>query len=92
METKPGYKTTEFWLTVLAILAGLFVAAGFLPAEHVAVKIAGFIVSALATLGYQLGRASVKKASPAIAYSAHTTVDTRNAEEETDAEISAANE
>jgi len=59
---KPGYKTTEFWLSLAAVLIGAFVAGGFLPAEHLAVKIAGFVLTALAALGYTVSRAATKKA------------------------------
>jgi len=57
---KSGYKTTEFWLTLLAILLGAFVASGLLPTEHVAIKVAGMVTTVLAALGYTLGRVSAK--------------------------------
>lgn len=58
----PGYKTTEFWLTLVVVLAGLLPSSGLLPENHWAVKLCGLVVSALAALGYQVSRGSVKKA------------------------------
>ena len=58
---KPGYKTTEFWLILLAILLGAFVASGLLPSDHVAVKVAGMVTTVLAALGYTAGRSVVKR-------------------------------
>lgn len=60
--TKPGWKTTEFWLSLVATLVGLFIASGALPEESVVMKIAGFVLAALVSLGYGAMRASVKKA------------------------------
>ena len=56
----PGYKTTEFYLTLLAQLLAAFLAAGLLPDAHIAVKVAAFAAAALAQLGYVAGRAYVK--------------------------------
>ena len=58
--SSPGYKTTEFYLTLLAQLLAAFLAAGALPEAHLAVKVAAFVVAALAQLGYTAGRAYVK--------------------------------
>lgn len=63
MEQKPGYKTTEFWLSLVATLVGLFVGSGILPGEHLAMKIAGFVLAALGALGYSASRAVVKRAN-----------------------------
>lgn len=60
---KPGFKTSEFWLTLVAMLVGLFVASGVLPESHIVMKIAGFALTALAQLGYSITRAGVKKAA-----------------------------
>lgn len=67
-----GYKSTEFWLSTLAIIASLFVASGVLPDTHWAVKVAALIVSALASMGYSASRGAAKAAAlapvdPAIA-------------------------
>jgi len=63
---KPGWKTSEFWLTVAAMLVGLFVASGILPTEHLAMKICGFALAALTSLGYTVSRAGVKKSGDTI--------------------------
>ena len=65
---KPGWKTSEFWLSLAAVLVGAFVASGVLPAEHLAMKIAGFVLMALASLGYSVGRGIAKlNVPPALA-------------------------
>ena len=56
----PGYKTTEFWLTVLAYAVALFVTGGFFPYTHVAVKVASLVAALLAQLGYTVGRNKLK--------------------------------
>ena len=61
---KPGYKTTEFWLSLAATLIGAFVASGVLPTEHIVMKVAGFILMALASMGYALGRSITKISIP----------------------------
>jgi len=60
MEAKAGYKTTEFWLSMVAVLVGIFLAAGAVPETHWAVKVAGIVASALAALGYGAVRAKIK--------------------------------
>jgi hypothetical protein len=67
MENKPGYKTTEFWLSLLATLIGAFVAAGIVGPDHIAMRISGLALSILATLGYGAGRAALKRTSTAAA-------------------------
>lgn len=62
---KPGYKTTEFWLTFLAWVATFFLASGVVPDTSAWVKIAAFVSTALAQLGYTTGRTSQKLASGA---------------------------
>lgn len=57
---KPGYKTTEFWLSVAACALGAFAASGALPDENVVMKIVGLAVSALAAMGYTVSRFMVK--------------------------------
>ena len=59
---KAGIKTTEFWICAILTLAGLLPASGIFPDTHVAVKVAGLIVSLGAALGYTVVRGSVKKA------------------------------
>ena len=56
---KPGWKTSEFWLT-LAAQALAAVAASGMPSDSKVVQIAGLGLSALTMLGYQSSRAKVK--------------------------------
>lgn len=60
-EIKPGYKTTEFWLTVAACALGAFAASGAFPEESSIMKVTGLIVAALASMGYSVSRFMVKK-------------------------------
>jgi len=57
---KPGYKTTEFWLTLAASAVGLTLASGILPSDGEAFKIVGLAASVLASLGYTITRAKTK--------------------------------
>lgn len=58
----PGYKTTEFYLSLLVSLLGAFVGSGLVVEGHWALQAAGFLMTVLASLGYTATRASVKKA------------------------------
>lgn len=58
---KPGYKTTEFWLTAIAVLAAT--AVNVLPTESAAAQVATAIVAGLAAIGYTASRAKVKSAA-----------------------------
>ena len=58
---KPGYKTTEFWLSLAAAVLGATLASGVLPAGSVWLKICGVGAMALASLGYSLSRGAAKK-------------------------------
>lgn len=57
---KPGYKTTEFWLTAGASLVGLAIASGVVPETGTWPKIVALVVSILAALGYTVSRTAVK--------------------------------
>lgn len=59
---KPGYRTTEFWLTLLAILAGVAVLLGADPAETARWQdiIGQLVVLILPTLVYTAGRTWLK--------------------------------
>lgn len=55
---RPGIRTTEFWLALaVAVLGGL----ASVYAEHEWAKVAGIIAAALASLGYGICRATVKR-------------------------------
>ena len=63
MNAKPGYKTTEFWLSLLATLLGFLMVSGVMdvvPEESWIAKLVGGLVAVLATLGYSASRAKVK--------------------------------
>jgi hypothetical protein len=60
---KPGYKTTEFWLSLLATLLGFLLASGAMDTvaeESWIAKLIGGVVTVLASLGYSASRAKVK--------------------------------
>jgi len=67
MESKPGYKTTEFWLSLVAILVGAALASGAIGLESVEGTIVAFVASALTAMGYTasrtLGKSTAAKAS-----------------------------
>ena len=58
---KPGYKSTEFYLSSLALILGIVLASGALPEGGMATQIVGGVLSLLATLGYTASRTQVKK-------------------------------
>jgi hypothetical protein len=65
-ETKPGYKTTEFWLSAAASVVGLLVASGIIPTDSGLDKMLGMVVIGLSTMGYTVSRGIVKKVPPQI--------------------------
>ena len=62
-DVKPGWRTTEFWITVICALGSLLWGAGVLDPEGVgtADKIFGFVAAALGSLGYAISRGLAKK-------------------------------
>lgn len=58
--TKPGYKTTEFWITVVVALTGLAMASGAIHEGSGWDKAIGLIASTLAAMGYSASRGNVK--------------------------------
>ena len=63
MNTKPGFKTSEFWLAAAAQIVGLVIASGIVAPESSWERIAGLVTMALATLGYSASRSQVKSAA-----------------------------
>jgi hypothetical protein len=59
---KPGYKTTEFWLSLCALILGALIASGYIGDESGTSKVIAFAASALTALGYNISRGIVKKA------------------------------
>lgn len=58
---KPGYKTSEFWLKVLAFLLTALYASGAIPTEGSTAKVVAIIATTLGALGYTVSRTLVKK-------------------------------
>lgn len=65
MDPKPGYKTTEFWLSLAAVLIGALMASGLLDVipGNIDDTIVGVIATVLGALGYTVSRAYTKAAS-----------------------------
>jgi len=59
---KPGYKTTEFWLSTAAALVGIAIASGAVNPDGGGAwdKVVGMIVATLAAMGYTISRGNVK--------------------------------
>jgi len=57
---KPGWKTTEFWMTALATLGGTLLSFGVVPETHWAGRLAGAVVATLAAMGYTVARTAAK--------------------------------
>ena len=57
---KPGYKTSEFWVTVVVTLAGLAMASGLIAPGSGWDKAIGLVTSTLAAMGYSASRGNVK--------------------------------
>jgi len=64
---KPGWQTTEFWVTLIVQLVGLVAALGYIVPEQAsalsqaAVQIGGAISMVAAAFGYNLSRGMAKK-------------------------------
>ena len=61
----PGYKSTEFWLSFAAVLAGFILASGAVVEGSTAATIVGGVLTVLGALGYTSSRTSVKVAEEA---------------------------
>jgi hypothetical protein len=60
---KPGYKTTEFWLTLLAMVLSMLFAAGVFGEQSTVYRVLEVGAAVLAGLGYTVTRGGVKKAA-----------------------------
>lgn len=56
----PGWKTTEFWTTMLLVVIGATLASGLLPEHGVAVKVLGIVVAAVKAVQYTMSRTALK--------------------------------
>ena len=59
---KPGYRTSEFWLTLACLIFGMLLASGVVTEGSNAERIVAFGASVLASFGYSFSRGMVKKA------------------------------
>jgi hypothetical protein len=63
---KPGYKTTEFWVTIIIQILGILMVTGTITPEQSdvlgqsAVQLGGIIAAVAAAFGYSLSRGRVK--------------------------------
>ena len=66
-EVKPGYKTTEFWVSILASVMGILVTTGVFDAGQAhqisdsVVKCGGALLTAISAGSYAYSRAVTKK-------------------------------
>lgn len=67
-ETKPGYKTTEFWVTIAALVISGGVSLGILPADTDVQQAASVVMASLVAmvtlLTYITGRNRLKEDGP----------------------------
>lgn len=57
---KPGYKTTEFWLSLAAFVVGSLMASGAIGSAGALGKALAFVAAALTAAGYSYSRALAK--------------------------------
>ena len=60
---KPGYLTSEFYITILVAVLGFLASSGLFGPEHWAAKAVGLAMTGLSALGYTASRAKVKQAA-----------------------------
>jgi hypothetical protein len=67
---KPGYKTTEFWLSVVASLISILYASGVISPDGASTveQVVAMIAAALASLGYSVARGIAKRGGDWIDY------------------------
>lgn len=64
---KPGYMTTEFWVTIIVQVVGLAAAAGYITPDQsgvlsdATVQLGGIVTMVAAAFGYSLSRGLAKK-------------------------------
>jgi len=65
-DIKPGYKTTEFWITLLTSLTSIALSFGYLTSEQateitkIIVPLASLIVAGILTFKYTQSRTEIK--------------------------------
>ena len=63
MAQAKGYRTTEFWLSLIAVICGALVAGDVVTETSTIGKAIGAIISVLGALGYTASRTAVKVSS-----------------------------
>jgi hypothetical protein len=58
---KPGFRTTEFWFGLAAMLLTTLYASGVIPTAGTTAKVAAMAVTVLGALGYTVSRGMAKK-------------------------------
>tara|TARA_R100000152_G_C6780123_1_gene212518 strand:- start:2351 stop:2611 length:261 start_codon:yes stop_codon:yes gene_type:complete len=58
---KPGYKSTEFYMSMAAVVIGAVASSGLLEEDGALTKIVGIVMAALVALGYTGSRLTLKK-------------------------------
>jgi hypothetical protein len=58
--TKPGYKTTEFYLTLIATVGGIIMSSGAIGDTTLVGKLVGAVLALLSTMGYTYHRTQLK--------------------------------
>ncbi|MHC4702556.1 MAG: hypothetical protein ACYTFQ_18490 [Planctomycetota bacterium] len=61
METKPGFKTSEFWLVLVTVMVAMLAGSGVFGEQHVVARALEIATGVLAAMGYSFSRAMVKK-------------------------------
>tara|TARA_B100001175_G_C19429408_1_gene600397 strand:- start:831 stop:1088 length:258 start_codon:yes stop_codon:yes gene_type:complete len=57
----PGYKSTEFYMSMAAVIIGAVASSGLLAEDGAMTKIVGIVMAALVALGYTGSRLTLKK-------------------------------
>ena len=58
---KPGYKSTEFYMSMAAVVIGAVASSGILEDDSALTKVVGLVMAALVALGYTGSRLTLKK-------------------------------
>ncbi len=62
---KPGWKTTEFWMTAIFVVASAAASSGVFGGEDSSTtKFLGLIAAGIAAAGYSVARGMMKRGNP----------------------------
>lgn len=59
----PGWKTSEFWTKIAAVIVSTLLASGVIPTTGVWAQVTAILATVLAAMGYTVGRSMVKAAA-----------------------------